>query len=301
MTARDQLLQRIEHFEKELDVLKQDLRDDYDFGIYSYLQRHYDDLKYEESIEFAQVLSKKLLIYLQDHFPFIRTEFREEEGEIGLYLGHWFRAEELGRIDIVHLDVQLFQEVINYLEKYEANPGIFKMNIEALDEQRELDHHYGRLIEMAQLELEKLEAQLGNLQRIPNEKTIFGKPKNVELDNELDQVKEQIAAQQKEIESLEDRYKIELVDTHNRIVFPELATIDALKLQDFVTSMGYNEIHQQYTTVEQFVYELLSIAEGAYLNYLEQLGSEEYSTIAEDVDPAQEAVEMTNDDPSMLD
>lgn len=277
MTARDQLLQRIENFEKELEVLKQDLRADDDFGIYAYLQRHYEDLKYDESIEFAQVLSKKLLAYLQDHFPFIRTEFRQDEGEIGLYLGHWFRAEELGRIDIVHLNVQLFQEVVNYLEKYEANPGIFKMNIEALEEQRDLDHHYGRLMDAAHLELEKLTAHLDNLQKIPNEKTIFGKPKNMELDSELERVNEQIKAQQKEIESLEDRYKVELVDTHNRIVFPELATIDALKLQDFVTSMGYNEIHQQYTTVEQFVYELLSIAEGAYLDYLKQLSSEPVS------------------------
>lgn len=296
MTAREQLLQRIENFEKELDVLKQDLRADDDFGIYAYLQRHYEDLKYDESIEYAQVLSKKLLHYLQDHFPFIRTEFRQDEGEIGLYLGHWFRAEELGRIDIVHLDVQLFQEVINYLEKYEANPGIFKMNIEAIEEQQELDHHYGRLIEEAHIELEKMEAQLENLQKLPNEKTIFGKPKNIELDNEIDKIKTQIKTQQKEIESLEDRYKVELVDTHNRIVFPELATIDALKLQDFVTSMGYNEIHQQYTTVEQFVYELLSIAEGAYLDYLEQLSSERVS-VADRPDP----IELADDDSSVLD
>ena len=299
MIAKNLLLDRITNFELELKKLKQDLQADDDYGIYSYLRKHYEDLKLDESLEFAQVLSIKLLTYLNQRFPFIRTFFNPGTGEIILYLGHWFRAEELGRINVVHLSVQLNQEVVNYLEKYETNVDVFKMNITALEEQADLENHYNIKISMANEELRQLEERSQHLQQIPNERTIFGKPKNVELENQILEIQEKIRIQKKEIEKLEDQYKLEKVNNNNRIVFKELLTIEDLKLQDFVTSMGYNEIHKQFDTVEKFVYELLSITEGTYLTYLENINQQQtdVATVADPylVDTVMSSEERTDD------
>lgn len=269
--AKQALLKHIEAVKVELDLLKNALLADNDYGIYQYLIHHYDDIKQEEARSFSEVLYPKLIDYLAEHFPFLKTEFDPDSGKINLYLGHWYRAEHLGYIDVVYLTVVLEQSVVNYLEKYERNQDVFKLNMIALEELQTSEAYYQEKKEKEKERLLRIKHQLAQIDAEPEERTLFGKPKNPEVLEERSSLEHKIKQHQLRIEQLDDEYKLERVDILNRIVFPELDTLEALKLQDFVTSMGYAEVVKLYDSVEQFIYHLLSISDDAYFTYLKQL------------------------------